>query len=280
QSPAWWLIAALLAGCGGRSRPSLMVYCAAVARQPMEAIAERYEAERGVRVELQVGGSNTLLSQAIVSRAGDLLLVADGHYVSAARERGLIARSAVVGVTRPVLVVADRLKGRVQALDDLSEGGVRLALADPEAAAIGRCVKRLMQRAGRWEEIKTAVEQRGVFTPTVTGVANAIEVGGADAGFVWQAIAHSRGGLHVVDTRELSASPAPSAARSTAQSTAQSTIELAVLRGSANAGEASDFLEFVTLRGREAFAASGFEPPANTGPRANTGPPANNEARR
>ncbi|MEM6655256.1 MAG: substrate-binding domain-containing protein, partial [Planctomycetota bacterium] len=189
QSPAWWLIAALLAGCGGRSRPSLMVYCAAVARQPMEAIAERYEAERGVRVELQVGGSNTLLSQAIVSRAGDLLLVADGHYVSAARERGLIARSAVVGVTRPVLVVADRLKGRVQALDDLSEGGVRLALADPEAAAIGRCVKRLMQRAGRWEEIKTAVEQRGVFTPTVTGVANAIEVGGADAGFVWQAIA-------------------------------------------------------------------------------------------
>lgn len=47
---------------------SLFMYCAAGMRRPLEEIAMAYEDEFGVRVELNFGGSNSLLNQLEVSR--------------------------------------------------------------------------------------------------------------------------------------------------------------------------------------------------------------------
>ena len=69
---------------------SLILFCAAGMRLPIEAIRQAFEKECGIRVDVQYGGSNTLLSQMQVSRKADLYLAADRTYVERAREMGLI----------------------------------------------------------------------------------------------------------------------------------------------------------------------------------------------
>ncbi|MDP7205788.1 MAG: substrate-binding domain-containing protein, partial [Pirellulaceae bacterium] len=99
----------LLSG-GGHSSPStedgekvdsLFVYCAAGMRYPMEEVCEAYKQEFGVEVQLQYGGSNTLLSQLGVSKTGDLYLAADGSYIRQARDAGLLAESLHLALLKP-----------------------------------------------------------------------------------------------------------------------------------------------------------------------------------
>ena len=55
---------------GAADADELLMYCAAGMRYPLEAIVAEYEREFGTTVQLQYGGSNTLLNQLEVSRTG------------------------------------------------------------------------------------------------------------------------------------------------------------------------------------------------------------------
>src|SRR5688500_3389915 len=52
----------------------LVVFCAAGLRKPVEEAALAYQEAHGVEVQLQYGGSNTLLSQLAVTDRADLYL--------------------------------------------------------------------------------------------------------------------------------------------------------------------------------------------------------------
>src|ERR1700722_12085569 len=52
----------LSGGCSGAEKRTLLVYCAAGLRVPVEAAAKEYEGSYGVRVELQYGASGPLLN--------------------------------------------------------------------------------------------------------------------------------------------------------------------------------------------------------------------------
>src|SRR3954469_3930685 len=51
--------------------PPLVVFCAAGLRKPVEEAARQYQEAHGVEVQLQYGGSETLLGQIAVSGRGD-----------------------------------------------------------------------------------------------------------------------------------------------------------------------------------------------------------------
>lgn len=195
------LIAALIWNPGARQRrpgsvsrdseptqsPVLLMYCAAVMKRPIEEIARRYESETGTRVELQFGGSGTLLSNLKVSRQGDLYLPADASYTELARGEDLVAESFPILSIMPVIAVARGNPRRVKSLEDLAAPGVRPALANPEAASIGRTGRRMLEARGLWERVETAIRERGAMKPTVNDVANDIKLGVADAAIVWDA---------------------------------------------------------------------------------------------
>ncbi len=68
----------------------LSMYCAAGLRWPVEEIARQYEQEYKIRVEIQFGGSDTLLNQIEVNKfdTGDLYLAADDWYTDEAASEG------------------------------------------------------------------------------------------------------------------------------------------------------------------------------------------------
>jgi len=247
-------IGLLIAMGGGRPHASaasnatrLTMYCAAGVRPAVEAIARQYEDEYGVHVRLEYGGSNTLLSRIEVSQTGDIYLAADHSYTDRAREKGLVAETIPLATMRPVILVAGGNPKQINAIDDLLRDDVRVALGNPDQAAIGKKTRQLLEPSGQWQSLKSRVEDRGVFKPTVPEIANDVEIGSVDAAIVWDAVAALYPNLETVCTPELDAGAAE--------------ITLGVIATCDQPAAALRFCRYLAARDRglEVFAEKGYD---------------------
>lgn len=178
---------------GSRQEPLVMLVAAGM-RPPVEKVLEKYRDEYGVEVVVQYGGSNMLLNQLKVNKfeQPDLYLAADAFYTAEAVAEGLAQE--VLGVARQEPVVAFRRDRALTAKSwqDLLTQDLRWSVPDPDQAAIGRTIKRVLQgqTAGTgestlWEQLEEQTVKLGVFKPTVNESANDIKIGAVDVGIIW-----------------------------------------------------------------------------------------------
>ncbi|MDB6031550.1 MAG: putative binding protein precursor [Verrucomicrobiales bacterium] len=230
------------------AKPPLLVYCAASLKTPLEAISREYEKEKGVQVQLQFGGSQTLLANIEISKRGDLFLPADESYLGTGRNKGLIAETIPLARMTGVLAVRKGNPKNIHALTDLLRSDVSLAQANPDAAAIGKLVRESLQKTGQWEPLKAHTK---VFKPNVNDVANDLKLGSVDAGFIWDA--------QLAQYPELEAVPIPELANITGH------IAAAVLRCSSQGEAALQFAGYLSDRehGLKQLKLNGFKPPGS-----------------
>jgi molybdenum ABC transporter molybdate-binding protein len=223
----------------------LLIYCGAGIRAPVDAAAKEYEKDYGVPIVFQYGPSQTLVVQADVSRAGDLILPGDDTFMDFAREKGLIDQAVPLARMVPVLAVAKGNPKRVKSLDDLLRPDVRLAQPAPEATAAGRLVQRALQESGDWERVKARTT---VFKGTVNEVANDIKVGSVDAGFVWDAVVMQYPDLESVPISQLTGT--------------QALVSVGSLKSSQNPAAARRFMRYLAAKdkGLILFKEHGFVP--------------------
>jgi len=219
----------------------IIVSCAAALKPAMQATADEYERETGIRVEFRFGNSEHVLSTASLTREGDLFLPADDSYVRLAEGKGIIAESFPLARMRAVALA--RPGSAITSFADLLKSDLRLGQANPDAAAIGKVTRDHLQKTGRWKEL---AEHTLVFHTTVTDAANAVLAGSNDAAIVWDAVAANYPTLTVVKLPELEG--------------ATGRVELAVLNFTADREAAYRFARFVRSsdRGQKAFRAAGF----------------------
>ena len=124
---------------------TVMLFCAASNRSVMEEIREDYQKEYGVDVEIQYGPSQTLLSSLEVSDAGDLYLPADDSYLEMGREKGLIAEVLPIARMQGVIAVPRGNPKSIKSFKDLLRDDVRVVQASPDAAAIGKITRTVLQ---------------------------------------------------------------------------------------------------------------------------------------
>ena len=167
----------------GRAASSLTVYCAAGMKKPVEAIAAQYERETGTRIEIQYGGTGTLLSQLRIAKNGDLFIAADDGSLADARKLDVIREVLPLALQHPVIAVARGNPKGIASLADLEKPDVRLALPNPEAASIGKVSKRLL--GARWDVL---AGKAAVMKPTVTEIAADVKLGASDAALVWDSV--------------------------------------------------------------------------------------------
>lgn len=105
---------------GGQSRPTLTVFCAAGLKKPVEAIAQQYREEFGIEVNLDYGGTGTLLSRIQVAKKGDLFIAADDGSLADARKLKLIQEVVPIVVQHPVVAVKKGNAKNIHALADLN----------------------------------------------------------------------------------------------------------------------------------------------------------------
>ncbi len=219
------------------SSPPLVLYCAAGVNPPVAEIVKDYQNELGVTVSVQYGGSGTLLSNLRVAQTGDLYLAADASYIQLARQQGLIAETIPLALQRPVIAAAKGNPKKIRSAQDLLRENVRVALGNPDAASIGKQTEAALRKAGLWENLKQAVQARGVFKPTVNDVANDVKIGTVDVGVVWDAVARQYPELEIV-------------APLTGDPNFAMEITVGVLRSSRQPTEALRFARYLSARNR------------------------------
>lgn len=128
-----WVSFAQEPGTRRQGGAHLLFFCAAGIRPPVEDIVKLYERETGGRVDLQYGGSKTLLNQLEVSKAADLYLAADDSYLQRAIGKGLVRETIPVASMVPVIAVPRGNPQGIEDVQDLLRANVRIALGNPEA---------------------------------------------------------------------------------------------------------------------------------------------------
>ncbi len=169
----------------------------------MQRLAEQFEAETGVQVQLQLGGSNMLLSQIELAQTGDAFLPAENWYLEQARQKGLAKASQVLGSMHAVLISQQAVEHHKSNLVDWLQKEPRISFALPEVSAIGRVTKQALIAVGQWEVFHELVITHGVYKTTVTEVANDVAIGTADVGIVWNLVANCYDDLPSYELPEL-----------------------------------------------------------------------------
>ncbi len=230
----------------GDKPTSLMMYCAAGVKTPVVLAAKQFEKETGVQIELQYGGSGTLLSSLQVSGIGDLYLAADSSYTEIGVEKGVLTEEFPVAYLIPVIAVQKGNPKAIKSIQQLADPSLRVAFGSPEAASIGKQTKNILTKCGYWESVSANVTANGVFKPTVSDVANDIKLGAVDAGIIWDATVNQMSALEAVHVPELD--------------TAKKTVTVAILRSSRAPQLAIHFARFLSSkRGNAIFKDHGFE---------------------
>ncbi len=229
----------------GQPEKSILVYCAAGVKPVVEKVAQNYYKEYGIRVDLQYGGSGTLLSNLRVAKQGDLYLAGDKSYIDEGIAYGFIQETQPLAFMRPVIAVAKGNPNNIRSIEDLAKKDNKVAIANPDAASIGRLTKKLLTNSGQWKSLK---ENATVFMPTVNEVANSIKIGAIDAGVIWDATAKQYKELDFITVPVFSKSV--------------KNITIGVLKYSKQPTEALKFLRYLSARdkGLPVFKNLGYEP--------------------
>jgi molybdenum ABC transporter molybdate-binding protein len=163
----------------------IILLCAASNQSVIEQIRKQYEEETGQRVSVQYGNSQSLLAQLEISKRGDLYLPADDSFLDNAKGKKLIEEVIPIA-TMPIGLVVKRGNPKsIKSLADLQRDDVRLVQADPEAAAVTKVARSILEKSGQWESIKAATR---AFRSTVTEVATDVQIAAADVGIVYSPV--------------------------------------------------------------------------------------------
>ncbi|MCT4586946.1 MAG: substrate-binding domain-containing protein [Carboxylicivirga sp.] len=236
----------LLGGCtSDKEKKSILIYSAAGIKPAIEELAKSYEAKYKVRIDIQYGGSGTLLSNMRIAKQGDLYLAADESYMQAAKSFDLLAEIQPLAIMQPVIAVPKGNPKHIMGIDDLFKEETRLALGNPDAASIGRLTRHIFQELNSWSQLEA---KASVFKPTVNDVATDIRLGTVDAGIIWDATANQFDAVEQVASDVLAKY--------------QKKVTIGVLKSSQHTQEALKFMRYVSARdlGAPVFKKHGYQP--------------------
>jgi len=162
---------------------SLIVYCGAGMRKPMDEIGSLFEGEYGISIKYNYAGSNTLLSQMELTQKGDGYMPGATYYFDIAKEKGITDYEQRVAYHVPVIAVPEGNPAGITSLDDLAEPGVTVILGDPKAAAIGKLGNKILEKNGIYEAVENNTIARGA---TVNELVVYTSMKQADASIIWE----------------------------------------------------------------------------------------------
>ena len=226
------------------SEKSIFIYCAAGIKPVIEQVAKTYEQKYKVRVHLQYGGSGTLLSNLRVAQKGDLYLAADKSYITEAKKYQIIRETQPLAYLKPV-IATQKNNPKITGIKDIFLKENKIALANPDAASIGRLTKNIFQKMHLWDSLQ---QKTTVFLPTVNEVAASIKIGAVDAGIIWDATAKQYDNLKAIHTKILDSYV--------------KNITIGVLSFSKKPTQALHFLRFLSAKdqGLQVFKSKGYSP--------------------
>ncbi len=179
------MVAFVLTGCGSKETTApntpkeLLVYSGAGLKSSMEDIRIAFaKAHPGVSVKVVYAGSGQLLTQLEQSGKGDVFIVGSAPTFKAAETKNLTNQGHSIAHHTPCIVVAKGNPKHIQSLADLTQPGLRLALGDEKANAVGLTATQIFNKNNLSDRIQPNVVMRSA---TVNELFLAIMNNNADA---------------------------------------------------------------------------------------------------
>ncbi|MDO5714235.1 MAG: molybdate ABC transporter substrate-binding protein [Tissierellia bacterium] len=178
----------------------LLVYSGAGLKKSMEEIKDHFEKDHpGVSIQLIYAGSGQLLAQLEQSGKGDVFIVGSKPTFDDAAAKDLTMEGFPVAHHTPCIVTAKDNPHNIETLEDLEKDGIKVALGDPEANAIGKTAVKIFEK----NNIDGVEKNVVVKTGTVNDLFMAIESGNADVAIVTKDGAfNNQDTLHIIDIPE------------------------------------------------------------------------------
>ena len=181
SAPLLLLAVWLITGCGRTEPARLRVLCGSSMSAPIQELAREFGRVNGVEVDIDLGGSETLLPKILAGAPADVYVCHDpfeDKVKAAARWSG----SVVVGYLEPVLAVRPGNPNGIRSVDDLQRAGLKLGIGDPRYSTCGELFVRALQQRGIYDAVMKQVVLQARST---TDVANGLVVGPLDAAVLW-----------------------------------------------------------------------------------------------
>ena len=178
----------MFAGCTGTtpSAPSatesadekIFVYSGAGLKGPMSEIGTLFTEKYGKEVEFTFAGSGVLISQMKTTNLGDVFIPGGQPDYQSAVDQGLVQPNPqLVAYHVPVIAVPKGNPKEIKDVTDLAKSGMRVALGDANATAIGKAGVKIFTKAGILDDVEKNVVMRGA---TINEVVTALASGNAD----------------------------------------------------------------------------------------------------
>lgn len=230
------LVTLLLSGLcatGWAEQEPLTVYCGAGLMKPMDELKAGFERTYNTPVQIVYGGSGELFGIIAARKAGDVFIPGSAKYVRDAAKQGMVLaegrKTACYHV--PIILVPAGNSGHIHSLQDLGRPGVRVALADAKAAAIGKVGQALLSKLGVLEQVdKNVVVRPGTANQLLLYTAT----GQVDACIAWEDQAtweQAKGKIEII--------------RIPAEQNAIKTIPAAVITYSRQIEKARSFVDYI-----------------------------------
>ena len=168
-------------------QPKLVLYSGDDVRPAVEDIIQAFQRRYGIQVEVRYGPAEQLLDQLESTRAGDVFLPCDAYSSAKVERRGLAGYRRQVARLVPVIQVARGNPENLTSLSDLAAPGIRVAVAEGQATAIGRITPALFRKNTVPAE---AIASNAVFKAEMASeLGQAVAARRADAAVNWRPVA-------------------------------------------------------------------------------------------
>ena len=184
----------------------LTVSVAASLNDALAEISSAYTKSTGVKIDLNVGSSNTLARQIAAGAPVDVFLSADDSQmdVVALADRIVKGTRTTVVTNELAVIVPLASQKKIAQVSDLAGGTVtKVAMGDPAAVPVGVYGKKWLEKQHVW----ATIEPKVIPFPTVLAVLSAVDAGRVDAGIVYKTDAISRSTVKVVINVPAKANP-------------------------------------------------------------------------
>jgi molybdate transport system substrate-binding protein len=234
---------------GGSSAPSggkLVVFAASSLIDAFPTIATTYQQQHpGWKVDFEFLGSDQLAAQIEQGDPADVFAAASTKYPEQLQGEKLLGRTTNFATNTLVLATPADNPAGITSVNDI--GSAKLVVGDP-SVPIGAYTLTVLDNLGIKPSSLNIVSQEAKVTDIVTK----LELGEADAGFIYTSDARSAGG-------KLRSFELPASAQATA------TYPIGIVTGSKNAKAAQQWIDLVmSPQGQQALVRDGFGPAASS----------------
>lgn len=131
-----------MAGCAGTSSTAskeIMVFAGSASKPPLDEAAQTFEKQTGIKVNINYGGSGTMLSQMKLSKMGDVYIPGSPDYLVKAERDSVTDASTnkTIAYLIPVISVQHGNPKNIQSLADLAKPGIKVGIGAPSTVCVG-----------------------------------------------------------------------------------------------------------------------------------------------